>query len=91
VDIVFDNKIAIEYERPGSHSFNELTTKRDAALSEYEQVFFVCQKQNYEHIKKAVGEERTIQRGKDLKEWIENRQSERIGDGGVTDIEKGGI
>jgi hypothetical protein len=91
VDIVVDDKIAIEYERPGSHSFNELTMKRDAALSEYEQVFFVCQKQNYEQIRKAVGEERTIQRGKDLKEWIENRQSERIGDGGVTDIENGVI
>jgi hypothetical protein len=91
VDLVIDDKIAIEYERPGSHTFDEICKKRDAALEKYSEVIFVCQKQNYEQIRKAVGEERTIQRGKDLKEWIENRQSERIGDGSVMDIEKGGM
>jgi hypothetical protein len=49
--------------------------KRNAAMDKYEQVFFVCQAQNYEQIKKAVGEERTIQRGKDLREWIENART----------------
>ena len=76
-DIIIDEKTAIEYERPGSHTFDELTMKRDAALSKYSEVFFICQAQNYALIKKAVGEERTIQRGKDLKDWIEKRKNVR--------------
>src|SRR5450756_1820173 len=66
VDIIVDGKIGVEYERPGSHTFDEICQKRDAALAKYSEVFFVCQAQNYEQISKAVGEERTIQRGKDL-------------------------
>lgn len=69
-DIIIDEKIAVEYERPGSHNFDDICKKRDTALEKYEQVFFVCQAQNYELIKKAVGEERTIQRGKKLRDWI---------------------
>jgi hypothetical protein len=71
VDIVMDGKTAIEYERPGSHSYDEIIKKREAALQKYDDVFFVCQTQNYELIKKAVGEGRTIKRGKELQDWIE--------------------
>ncbi len=70
VDIVIDGKIAVEYERPGSHTFDEICKKRDNALEQYEQVFFVCQAQNYELIKKAVGVKRTVQRGQDLIAWL---------------------
>lgn len=72
-DIIIDGKIAVEYERPGSHTFDELCQKRDTALDKYSKVFFVCQAQNYELIKKAVGAERTITRGKNLREWIEKK------------------
>ena len=34
-DIIIDGKIAIEYERPGSHTFDEICKKRDAALAGY--------------------------------------------------------
>ncbi len=73
VDILIDDEIAIEYERPGSHTFDEICYKRDEATSKYDNIFFVCQAQNYDMIKKAVGEERTIMRGKDLKEFIEKK------------------
>lgn len=73
VDILIDDKIAIEYERPGSHTYDEICYKRDAATLKYNEIFFVCQAQNYEQIKKAVGEERTIKRGKDLRDWIEKK------------------
>lgn len=72
-DIIINGNIAVEYERPGSHTFDELCKKRDVALEKYSEVYFVCQAQNYELIKKAVGEERTIRRGKDLREWIEQK------------------
>lgn len=71
-DIIIDERIAVEYERPGSHSFQELVEKRDAALLKYQEVFFVCQNENYELVKKAVGIDRTIMRGAKLKAWLEN-------------------
>ncbi|MFH0904098.1 MAG: hypothetical protein V1854_02775, partial [Methanobacteriota archaeon] len=71
VDIIIDEKIAVEYERPGSHSFEDICKKRDAAIQKYNDVVFVCQAQNYDLIKKAVGAERTIMRGKTLRDWIE--------------------
>jgi hypothetical protein len=76
VDIVIDGKIAVEYERPGSHNFDELCKKRDAATAGYDEVFFVCQKQNYDLVVKAVGFERVLQRGKELKEWIETTRKQ---------------
>lgn len=72
-DIIVDGNIAIEYERPGSHTFDELCKKRDVALEKYNEVFFVCQAQNYEQVKKAVGAERTITRGKNLRDWVEKK------------------
>jgi len=73
-DLILNDTIAIEYERPGSHSFTELIEKRDAALQKYQEVFFVCQIQNYELIKKAVGTDRTITRGKNLRDWVDQIQ-----------------
>ncbi len=69
-DIIIDGKIAVEYERPGSHSFDDICKKRDAAMQKYNDVVFVCQAQNYDLIKKAVGADRTIMRGKTLRDWI---------------------
>jgi hypothetical protein len=72
-DIIIDEDIAVEYERPGSHTFDEICKKRDSALEKYNDVVFVCQAQNYDLIKKAVGEERTVTRGKNLRDWIEKK------------------
>jgi hypothetical protein len=71
VDIVINDEIAIEYERAGSHSFEDLVKKRDDALQKYKTIIFVCQIQNYDAVSKAVGKDRTIKRGKELAEWIE--------------------
>lgn len=70
-DVIINDKIAVEYERPGSHSFAELIEKRDAALEKYQEVYFICQNENYELLKKAVGADRTIMRGEQLRTWIE--------------------
>lgn len=72
-DIIIDGDIAVEYERPGSHTFDEICKKRDDALEKYNDVVFICQAQNYDLIKKAVGEERTVTRGKNLRDWIEKK------------------
>ncbi len=73
-DMILNDSIAIEYERPGSHSFAELIEKRDAALQKYQEVWFICQIQNYELIQKAVGADRTITRGKNLRDWADQIQ-----------------
>jgi hypothetical protein len=71
VDIVAkigDKTLAIEYEVPGSHNFNELVEKRQRAESKYDKVVFICQQANFDDIVKACGLENTIQRGLQLEE-----------------------
>jgi hypothetical protein len=72
VDILVDGRIGVEYEYPKSHTGDEIQKKRDAALAKYKEVVFVCQSQNYDLIVKAVGSERAIQRGRDLRLWVES-------------------
>jgi hypothetical protein len=45
---------AFEYERPGSHSRQELKTKFNTAKSKYDFVYFVCQAANKAMIAKAL-------------------------------------
>jgi hypothetical protein len=71
VDIVAkiaDKTLAIEYEVPGSHNFNDLVEKRQRAESKYDRVVFICQQANFDDVVKACGLENTIQRGLQLEE-----------------------
>jgi hypothetical protein len=62
--------LAIEYEVPGSHNFEELVAKRQRAEENYDKVIFICQKANFDDVVKACGLENTIQRGFQLEEIL---------------------
>lgn len=62
--------LAIEYEVPGSHNFEELVAKRQRAEENYDKVIFICQKANFDDVVKACGLENTIQRGIQLEEIL---------------------
>jgi conjugal transfer ATP-binding protein TraC len=73
VDLLIEvngKKIAIEYERPGSHNFNELVEKRQRAESIADVTFFVCQAGNLKEVIEAVGEKNAIPRGSELIERL---------------------
>jgi hypothetical protein len=73
VDLIIEvngKKVAIEYERPGSHNFNELVEKRQRAESVADVTFFVCQAGNLKEVSEAVGEKNTISRGSELIERL---------------------
>ncbi len=63
-----DKTLAIEYEVPGSHKFDELVAKRQRGEEKYDKVVFICQQTNFDDIVKACGSEITIQRGGQLEE-----------------------
>jgi hypothetical protein len=63
-----DKTLAIEYEVPGSHKFDELVAKRQRAEEKYDKVVFVCQKANFDDVVKACGLDNAIQRGVQLEE-----------------------
>ena len=65
-----DKTLAIEYEVPGSHNFEELVAKRQRAEENYDKVVFICQKANFDDVVKACGLENTIQRGIQLEEIL---------------------
>jgi len=51
----FKNKIyAFEYERPGTHTVQELKTKFNNAKSKYDYVYIVCQASNKKEVARAV-------------------------------------
>ncbi|HWQ96159.1 MAG TPA: ATP-binding protein [Candidatus Methylomirabilis sp.] len=73
VDLIVEingKKIAIEYERPGSHNFNELVEKRQRAETVADVTIFICQQGNLSQVIEAVGEKNTIQRGSELIERL---------------------
>jgi hypothetical protein len=73
VDLLIEvngKKIAIEYERPGSHNFNELVEKRQRAESVAVDTLFVCQAGNLKEVSAAVGEKKAIPRGSELIERL---------------------
>jgi hypothetical protein len=73
VDLIIEingKKIAIEYERPGSHKFNELVEKRQRAESVAVDTIFICQQANLSQVIEAVGEKNAIPRGSELIERL---------------------
>lgn len=73
VDITFtadDETWGIEYERDGTHSADELIKKKNRAISNYPNVYFVCSSTYYKKVVSVLGEEFVVKRGKDLKEFI---------------------
>ena len=76
-DIVADingMKVAFEYERPGSHTTQQLIEKQERAQAKYDKVVFVCQAQNLEQLIKAVGVQNVVTRGMELAEYIAEMQ-----------------
>jgi hypothetical protein len=79
VDIVATknkHKIAIEYERPRSHTAAYLLEKRDNAINAHGNVIFVMTSENEHFIKKTLGNEICFKRGNELVAYLENRISE---------------
>ncbi len=73
-DLVIDVKgkrIAIEYERPGSHSFKELVEKKERIENSGAEPLFICQNSNLDDIIKAVGDKNVVQRGSELVSRLE--------------------
>lgn len=75
VDIVAkyqDKTYAFEYERPGSHTIEQLKDKLIRAEKQYGIVFFICTGQNKELLQKTFGEATVIPRGTQLLDFLEN-------------------
>lgn len=75
VDIVAEyngKKYAFEYERPGSHTIEQLKEKLIRAEKQYGIVFFVCTGQNKELLQSTFGEATVIPRGTQLLDFLEN-------------------
>jgi len=73
VDLLIEingKNIAIEYERPGSHNFDELVEKRQRAESVAFSTIFICQQANLSRVIEAVGEKNAIPRGNELIEKL---------------------
>ncbi len=66
VVLIDEKRYAIEYERPGSHSFKELVEKKEAIENSDAEPLFICQKSNFEDVVQAVGEKNVIRRGSEL-------------------------
>ena len=66
VVLVDGKRYAIEYERPGSHSFKELVEKKEAIENSGAEPLFICQQGNLKDVIKAVGDKNVVQRGNEL-------------------------
>jgi len=66
-----DERIAFEYERPSSHTKDELTGKLLAAETNHSRCYFVGSTANEGLLKNAVGEHNVIKRGASLKQLID--------------------
>ncbi len=66
VVLIADKRYAIEYERPGSHSFKELVEKKESIENSGAEPLFICQQGNLEEVIKAVGDKNVVQRGSEL-------------------------
>ena len=67
-------KIAVEYERPRSHTTQELIEKNQRAQKQYDKVLFVCTSTNYKQLAsdKCIGQNQTAARGSMLREHLDN-------------------
>lgn len=74
VDIVANingQTIAFEYERPRTHTVDEIFIKKQNAEKQYGRCVFICQKANYDQVCQAVGKQNTIMRGIELKKYLD--------------------
>lgn len=70
-----DIKLSIEYERPGSHSKNELKKKSEAIIKQDRLKLFVTQSDNFVFVKDAIGDDDVVKRGGMLIQHIKNLTS----------------
>jgi hypothetical protein len=70
VELLDGQKIAFEYEIPGTHSITELATKKHAAELKYGKVYFIGSSSNMKELEEAVGES-AIPRGSELLELLQ--------------------
>jgi hypothetical protein len=66
--------IAIEYERPGSHTVDQLIEKNQRLQTKYGRVVFVVTSTNFKLVSadNCIGMEKTVTRGIVLREYLEN-------------------
>jgi len=65
-----NEKIAFEYEHPGSHSMSELIRKKQEFETKYSKVFFIGTAENIKLLSESVGSECAIRRGSKLLDLI---------------------
>jgi hypothetical protein len=65
-----DTTVAFEYERPGSHSAQELLKKKQYAETKYSRVVFIGTVENITEMKQVLGEQNVVRRGGQLIEYI---------------------
>ncbi len=63
--------LAIEYERPYTHTVSQIFEKFKRAEQQYDSCVVICTAQNSKEIEEAVGNENYIRRGLQLKEYID--------------------
>ena len=75
VDIIANlhdgRSLAIEYERPDTHTVAQIFEKFKQAEQQYDSCIIVCTAQNSKEIEGAVGNENYFRRGLQLKEYID--------------------
>jgi len=64
--------LAIEYEKKGSHTTEQLLEKKRAALEKGMEVRFICSSEDYPFIAGIVGEDYCLQRGAAVAEFLHN-------------------
>ncbi len=75
VDIIANlhggRSLAIEYERPNTHTVSQIFEKFKRAEQQYDLCIVVCTAQNSKEIEEAVGNENYFRRGLQLKDYID--------------------
>ena len=75
--LIGDDRIAFEYERPGSHTKEELTDKLLRAETNHGRCYFVGSTANEKLLENAVGGHNVVKRGSGLKQLIETLTNHR--------------
>lgn len=77
--VIKGRKLAIEYERPGSHAKSEIREKNQRNILKYGSCLFVCTSENYKIISDddCVGVDNTVIRGVNLREYLDQFLSEK--------------
>jgi FtsK/SpoIIIE family. len=64
--------LAMEYEKKGSHTAEQLLQKKATALGKCMEVRFVCSSEDYSHISGIVGTDYCLQRGSSVADFLHN-------------------